>query len=97
MQLHSSEEVKANVVELCDEDDYGSRELWWHTSAGAQAKQIPALRGIFLHVVREFVSAGKLIAKCQQTGGKVTTTEYDREKLAREIDSADNPGLDSYF
>src|SRR5262245_20376815 len=97
MQLQSTEEVKAHVIELCDEDDYGSWELWWSTSAKAQPRQMLALKRIFLDVVSELVSAGKLIAKHQQTDGNITATEYDREKLAREIDFSDNPDPDSYF
>jgi hypothetical protein len=55
------------------------------------------LKRIFLDVVSELVSAGKLIPKQQRTDDNITTMEYDREKLAREIDSADNPDPDSYF
>jgi hypothetical protein len=97
MQVQSRKEVEALVIELCDEDDWGSWELWWNTSARAQPKQMVALKEIFMDVISELVSAGKLIVKHKQTDGNITATDYDREKLAREIDSADNPDPDSYF
>jgi hypothetical protein len=97
MQLQSREEVEAHIIELCDEDDYGSWELWWSTSAKAQPEQTSELKNIFLDVVSELVSVGKLIPKRQRTDGRIKVTEYDREKLSREIDSADNPDPDSYF
>jgi hypothetical protein len=97
MQLQSREEVEARVIELCDEDDWGSWELWWNTSAKTQPKQMLALIEIFLDVISELISAGKLNAKHKRTDGNITATKYDREELAREIDSADNPDPDSDF
>jgi len=58
---------------------------------------IPALKQLFLDVVTNQVSSGNLIAKAHSTDGNITTTEFDREKLARELDSASEPDPDSYF
>jgi hypothetical protein len=97
MTAHPKEQINADVLELCSEDDYGSWELWWHISAEVPAEQIPALQHRFLDVVSDLVSSGNLIAKVHSTDGNITATEFDREKLAREVDSASNPDPDSYF
>lgn len=97
MTAQSKEVINADVLELCAEDDYGSWELWWHISADVPAEQIPALNPLFLDVVTNLVSSGDLTAKVHSTDGNITATEFDREKLAREVDSASNPDPDSYF
>lgn len=97
MELQSKESVEAHVIELCHEDDWGSWELWWSTSAETRPGQMLVLKGIFLDVISQLVSAGKLIAKHKREDGNITATEYHREKLAREIDFSDNPDPDSYF
>lgn len=97
MPVQPTEHIKANVIELCSEDDYGSWELWWNISAEAPPDQTPALKRNFLDVVSELVSAGKLIAKRQGMNGRITEVEYNREKLAHEIDSAGGPDPDSFF
>ena len=97
MTAQSKKEINADVLELCSEDDYGSWELWWHISAEVPAQQIPALQHRFLDVVSDLVSSGNLIAKVHSTDGNITGTEFDREKLAREVDSASKPNPDFYF
>jgi len=97
MPAQSTEHIKANVLELCSEDDYGSWELWWNASAEVPEDQVPDLKRRFLGVVSELVSAGKLIAKRESRDGNITATQFDREKLAREIDSAADPDPDSFF
>jgi hypothetical protein len=97
MQLQSSEEVEAHVIELCDEDDWGSWELWWSTSATTQPGQMLALKAIFLDVISELVSARKLIAKHHLADGNITATQCNRERLAHKIDSSDNRNPDSFF
>ena len=97
MTAQSKEEINTDVLELCSEDDYGSWELWWHISAKVPTEQIHALKHRFLDVVSDLVSSGNLIAKVHSTDGNITATEFDREKMAREVDSASNPDPDSYF
>ena len=97
MTANSKEEINADVPELCSEDDYGSWEFWWHISAKVPAEQIRALKHLFLDVVSKMVSSGNLIAKVHSIDGNITATEFDREKLARELDSADDPDPDSFF
>jgi hypothetical protein len=97
MTAQSTEQINADVLELCSEDDYGSWELWWHISSEVPAEQIPGLKQLFLDVVSNLVSCGKLIAKVHSTDGNITATKFDREKLARELDSAGDPNPDSFF
>jgi hypothetical protein len=97
MPVQPAEQIKTNVIELCSEDDYGSWELWWNISAKAPPDQMPALKRNFLDVVSELVSVGRLIAKRQRMDGQITEAEYNREKLAHEIDSAGSPDRDSFF
>jgi hypothetical protein len=97
MGVQSTEEIKAGIIELCSEDDYGSWELWWKVSAQVAPAQTTALKRSFLDVVSELISAGKLIPKHRRPIGQITATGYDREKLAREVDSASKPDPDSYF
>ena len=97
MTAQSTEHIQADVLELCSEDDYGSWELWWHVSSEIPAEQVPALKRLFLDVVSNLVSSGKLIAKVHSSEGNITATKFDREKLARELDSAGDPDPDSFF
>jgi hypothetical protein len=97
MPLQSTDKIEASIVELCSEDDYGSWELWWNTSAEVPADQIAELRRQFLDVVNNLVSGGKLIAKAHRADGNIVPTQFDREKLAREVDSARDPDPDSFF
>ncbi len=97
MTAQSNEEINADVLELCSEDDHGSWELWWHISAEVPEEQIPALKHVFLDVISNLVSSGNLIAKVHSTDGIITATEFDREKLARELDSAVDADPDSFF
>ena len=97
MPIQSMESIKAKVLELCSEDDYGSWELWWDISAEVPAEQLPSLKNQFLDVISEQVSAGKLIAKMHSTDGNTAATRFDRDKLAREIDSAGDADPDSFF
>ena len=97
MTAQSTEQIQADVLELCSEDDYGSWELWWHVSAKIPAEQVPALEHLFLDVISNLVSSEQLIAKVQSTDGNMTATKFDREKLAREVDSAGDPDPDSFF
>jgi hypothetical protein len=97
MTAQSKEKINADVLELCSEDDYGSWELWWHISAKVPVEQIPALKYLFCDVVSNLDSDGNLIAKVHSTDGNITATEFHREKLARELDSADDPEPDSFF
>jgi len=97
MTSQSKEDIDAGVLELCSEDDYGSWELWWHISAEVSPDEIPSLKHLFLDVVSNLVSSGNLIAKVHSTDGNITATEFDREKLARELDSADDPDPDLFF
>jgi hypothetical protein len=78
MPVQSTEDIKANVLELCSEDHYGSWELWWDISAEVPAHQIPELKNRFLDVVSELVSGGKLIAMGQSRDGNITATKFDR-------------------
>ena len=96
MSVQSTNDIKAKILELCSDDDYGSWELWWNASAEVPAQQIPELKDRFLNVVCELVSAGKLKAKSESKDGSITPTQFDREKLAREIDSAEDSD-DSFF
>jgi hypothetical protein len=50
-----------------------------------------------LDVVNNLVSGGKLIAKAHRADGNIVPTQFDREKLAREVDSARDPDPDSFF
>jgi len=97
MPAQSTEDIKANVLELCSEDDYGSWELWWNISVKVPVEQKAELRSRFLDVVNELVSVGKLIAKGHSADGSIAATRFDREKLGREIDSAGDPDPDSFF
>ena len=53
MGVQSTEEIKAGIIELCSEDDYGSWELWWNISAQVTPAQTTALKRSFLDVVSE--------------------------------------------
>ena len=97
MPVQATEGIKASIIELCSEDDYGSWELWWNISSDVSPDQTGALRRSFLDAVSELISSGRLIAKRQRMKSQIIATEYDREKLAREIDSASNPDPESYF
>jgi hypothetical protein len=97
MPIKARENIEATIIELCSEDDYGSWELWWSISSDAPDGQARALKESFVDVVSELVSSGRLVAKRQHMKGQITGTEYDREELVREIDSADNPDPRSYF
>ena len=97
MPVQSIQEMSAKLLELCSEDDYGSWELWWDVSAEIPADQAPKLKKEFTDLVSELVSAGKLIPKCHSADGNFAPTQFDREKLVREIDSAANPDPDSFF
>lgn len=97
MPAQSIEHIKANLLELCSEDDHGSWELWWNASAEVPEDQVLDLKNRFLDVVSELTSAGKLIAKSHCADGNITPTQFDREKLAREIDASGDPDPDSFF
>ena len=55
MGVQSTEEIKAGIIELCSEDDYGSWELWWKVSAQVAPAQTTALKRSFLDVVSELI------------------------------------------
>jgi hypothetical protein len=95
--LQSTEQIEAVIIELCSEDDWGSWELWWNVSAGVPEDQVPDLKRRFLDVVSELTLAGKLIAKANSVDGNITPTQFDREKLAREMDASGAPDPDSFF
>lgn len=97
MPVESMDNIKAVVLELCTEDDYGSWELWGDISAGVAADQEDELQKRFLDVVSELVSGGQLIAKTHSSEGNIAPTGFDRVKLAREINSASDPDPDSSF
>jgi hypothetical protein len=97
MPLQSTGQIEANIVELCSEDDYGSWELWWIMSEDVPTNRIPDVRMQFLDVISNLVSNGKLIAKRHGKDGNVVPTEFDREKLAQEVDFAGDPDPDSFF
>src|SRR4051794_39588995 len=67
MAAQSREEIKADVLEVCSEDDCGSWELWWHISAKVSTDQISGVKHMFVNVVSNLVSSGKLIAKAHST------------------------------
>jgi hypothetical protein len=97
MPLRSTEEIESSIVELCSEDDYGSWELWWNISADVPNDQKADLKSRFVNVVKDLVLDGKLIAKTHTADGKIAPTQFDREKLADEVDSARDPNPDSFF
>jgi hypothetical protein len=97
MPPESTEQIEAGIIELCSEDDYGSWELWWNVSAEVPDDEMPALKSRFQKVVTDLVTEGKLIAKRRDADGGIMPTQYDQEKLAREIASAHEPDPDSYF
>jgi hypothetical protein len=97
MRLQSTGQIEANIVELCSEDDYGSWELWWNTSADVPTNRIPDVKMQFLDVVSNLVSDGKLIAKRHGEDGNIVPTQFDHGKLAREVDFAGDPDPGSFF
>ena len=97
MPLQSIGQIETDILELCSEDDWGSWELWWNISADASKDERIELKGRFVSVVSELVIDGKLITKAHAADGNIAPIGFDRDKLAGEIDSADNPDPDSFF
>jgi len=88
MPLQSPQQIEEGILELCSEDDWGSWGFWWNTSADTPKDEILELKLRFLNVITDLVAAGKLIPKHEAPNGKLIVTQYDRNKLSRELDSA---------
>jgi hypothetical protein len=97
MPAQSTEQIEADIIELCSEDDYGSWELWWNVSANVPNSEMAELKGRFQNVISDLVDTKKLIAKRRNVHGDIIATQYDPDELTREIASADDPDPDSYF
>jgi hypothetical protein len=97
MPLQSPQQIEEGILELCSEDDWGSWELWWNTSADTPKDEMPELKLRFLNVVTDLVAAGKLIPKREAPNGELIVAQYDRHKLLRELDSADDPQPDFFW
>lgn len=93
----SDRSIKALLIELCSEDDWGSWELWWNVSAGVSTQQLTNLKRTFLDVIGELVATGKLIPKHHYADGHFEAATFDREKLSKELEFPNKPDPDSCF
>jgi len=89
--------IRNKIVELCEEDDYGSWELWWAITADHSNIPIDTLRQKFIVAVGRLVESRSIVAKVKGVDGKCLITSFFKERLQEEISNASQPNPDDYY
>jgi hypothetical protein len=95
---YSADTVRQDILETCNDDAYGSWELWWGVKP--KTKDVPdRAKNTFLDVIENLVKENKLsVLHHRSWDGKENTYEratFDRTRLKYEIEhSRQHAGLD---
>ena len=92
------DEIRAKLLELCQEDYYGVWELWWAVSQKVETpSSLPELMNDFIHVILRLVEEGKLVAGSGGFPGKpFIHNPLDKQELLRQIRNSREPNASFY-
>jgi hypothetical protein len=87
------------ILELGDEDDYGSWELWWRVAQAYPGENRNLLKIEFARTIQQLVQEREIKAKRHGTGpsGELAEVSLDIQVLMDEINRADNPDPASFY
>ncbi len=83
--------IKSNILELCEEDDYSSWELYWSYNTLCRDIDVEKCNSMFIDCMNELINDGTIVSKIHhEKTGECTLTKYDSEKLNNDILNINN-------
>lgn len=92
-----AEMIRVLVMELCEEDDYGSWELWCSSKAEFPGHSTEEIQREFLDVIQNLIKEGKIVSKKHLPDGECVPTPFNAGRLKREMEDAKRPDRDKFY
>jgi hypothetical protein len=90
--------MESEILDLLDEDDFGSWELWWQVSNLDDIEEPERVTDSFVETIEQMISRGIIKAKRKsERSGKLEVVPFSSRELADEIAHASSPAPDKFF
>lgn len=90
--------MESIILELSEEDDYGSWELWWRIAQNYPDSDEGELKKEFVQTIAQLVQEGRLKAKQRvKLSGQLQIVPLDTNVLVDEVERADKPNPDIFY
>ena len=89
--------IRQIVIELCEEDDYGSWELLWALSADAQDVPRELLAKKLADVVETLVTELLIVTMIKKTDNNFRNVKFSKARLLEQLRDAHDPDPDTFY